>query len=407
MLFSGGVIRRKKLQRGAVLCFEDVINKISNKSKSTGGSSNHSSENIADSLLKKRSEAEGSKGSSGISLELKPSSESQGSVQVCSGQGTGSKATSLIKAYETVYLLRWWLPEQSLKNAMDGYGLNQQQDKKKSVKFPRFAQLIYSEPVDPQCSEEKKHSSTVVGENSYFNRFKNVSDDEDDMDLEHSLEEIGEEPMGRDSMEFDKENMGKTPEKAQLLFSIQKKASEEVPEEAKLVGKRLNFNLEMDKLKLDQKEKEKPLNLGSVGGGGKVPKFALPLGGLGGKRKESENENKGEPENKLQNNLKINLNLQNIKKNEEFEKKTGNLAEESDSSERNSGKKGFGLSMAGLQTREEERRNLVYNPDKKFDEDQIRDTNRRDLENEYYKRRMSPIIPVIIFIILISLVFVN
>lgn len=98
ILFSGGVIRHKKLQRGTVLVFSDII-------------------------------------SNNLTMQ------SEGS-----GSGSGRGINTLKKVCETVYLLQLWLPQHLIK------GKGEEESKKHVLKYPRFTHtflaLAAKEKVD-------------------------------------------------------------------------------------------------------------------------------------------------------------------------------------------------------------------------------------------------------------------
>lgn len=93
MLFSGGVVKNKKLQRGNIFMFEDIIDK---------------------------------KG-------LKGSKPKQPSKYKRVGENPNEPGVEqIIKAYETVYLLKWLFPEAAAKQ------YQQQAHQVKRGKFPKF-----------------------------------------------------------------------------------------------------------------------------------------------------------------------------------------------------------------------------------------------------------------------------
>lgn len=61
-------------------------------------------------------------------------------------------------------------------------------------------------------------------------------------------------------------------------------------------------------------------------------------------------------------------------------------------------RKGLSLAMGLLKTREDERQELKCNPSLKLDNANIRDTNRREIENELYTNKCSPIIKDFLYI---------
>ena len=93
VLFSGGVVKNKKLQRGNIFMFEDIIDK---------------------------------KG-------LKGQKSKQPSKYKRVGENPNEPGVEqIIKAYETVYLLKWLFPELAVKQYQQSIGQNRKN------KFPRF-----------------------------------------------------------------------------------------------------------------------------------------------------------------------------------------------------------------------------------------------------------------------------
>ncbi len=133
ILFSGGVIRHKKLQRGSVLLFGDMVSAA-------------------------------------------PSDE--------------PKLTGIKKARETVYLLQWWLPQQVGKATSET-------EKKNALKYPRFTHTVLAaaskgkdyfarfddlEDGDEEISDDRKvvlAEDTIVDENAGRGRVKTVPEKEE------------------------------------------------------------------------------------------------------------------------------------------------------------------------------------------------------------------------------------
>jgi hypothetical protein len=138
-LFSGGVVKNKKLQRGNIYVFEDILD-----------------------------QAKGMKG------QKKP-----GSYKKFGDNPNDPNTEKIVKSQETVYLLKWLFPETSVKSY---------QKKASKGRFPKFSSQFLSEKLEPPTGRSSASQQTT----SYWDRFEIIDDcesdeadesDDDDIDM--------------------------------------------------------------------------------------------------------------------------------------------------------------------------------------------------------------------------------
>ncbi len=207
ILFSGGVIRHKKLQRGSVLLFSDIVS-------------------------------------------TKPTEEAPAS----------GRLTRIKKACETVYLLQWWLPQHSAKEA----------DPQKSVlKYPRFTHAMLA-----LNSKEKL---------DYFSRFEDIDGETEAEPSVDTNTNANKEPRASVKREVPKLTFAmhmQSPPAVVAEEEKQRSESAEVPEKGE-EGNDDNSNEPMEDVAAPESKRQDTQKKPGFG-------LALPMGALKLKTREEE-----------------------------------------------------------------------------------------------------------------------